>query len=125
MKKLLIVDDIEAIRASFAMILGGFGHIELASDGAEAKTLITQANEAKDPFDIIITDTNMREVGGIELIEWVKSNFPDIPCILMSGGDDPKFHRADVFMRKLVNSNIVRETVGKMLENKMGKSPTT
>lgn len=125
MKKILIVDDSKGIRTSFAMILEGFGHIELASDGAEAKDLIMSAHEAKAPFDLILTDTNMREIGGIELIEWVKTTYPDIPCILMSSGDDLGSHRADVFMGKLVNSNVVRETVGKLLESKMSRNRTT
>lgn len=125
MIKILIVDDNKSVRASLGMILEGFGRIELASDGAEAKVLITERYEMKEPFDLIITDVNMREVGGIELIEWVKTTHPDIPCILMSSGDDPKFHRADVFMGKLVNSNIVRETVGKLLESKMSRGRTT
>lgn len=64
-KKILIVDDSAAIRQSISFILAqeGYETIE-ASDGAEAfKTL-----GSIDAIDLIITDINMPNMDGIELI---------------------------------------------------------
>jgi two-component system chemotaxis response regulator CheY len=59
---------------------GGFFAVE-AGNGFEAlKTLPTRR------FDLIITDINMPDINGLELIGYVKSNpaYQDIPLIIVS-----------------------------------------
>jgi two-component system chemotaxis response regulator CheY len=83
MKNVLIVEDSRAIRSMIRVALeevGGFFAVE-ASNGFEAlKTLPTR------PFDLIITDINMPDINGLELIGFVKSNpaYRDIPLIIVS-----------------------------------------
>ncbi len=83
MKNVLIVEDSKAIRSMIRMSLeesGGFFVVE-AGNGFEAlKTLPTR------PFDLIITDINMPDINGLELIGFVKSNpaYKGIPLIIVS-----------------------------------------
>ncbi len=83
MKNVLIVEDSKAIRSMIRVSLeetGGFFVVE-AGNGFEAlKTLPTR------PFDLIITDINMPDINGLELIGFVKSNpaYKDIPLIIVS-----------------------------------------
>jgi two-component system chemotaxis response regulator CheY len=83
MKNVLIVEDSKAIRSMIRVTLeeaGGFFAIE-AGNGFEAlKTLPTRQ------FDLIITDINMPDINGLELIGYVKSNpaYRDIPLIIVS-----------------------------------------
>ncbi len=83
MKNVLIVEDSKAIRSMIRMAVeeaGGFFAVE-ASNGFEAlKTLPTRR------FDLIITDINMPDINGLELIGFVKSNpaYRDIPLIIVS-----------------------------------------
>lgn len=83
MKNVLIVEDSRAIRSMIRVAVeevGGFFAVE-ASNGFEAlKTLPTR------PFDLIITDINMPDINGLELIGFVKSNpaYRDIPLIIVS-----------------------------------------
>jgi two-component system chemotaxis response regulator CheY len=71
MKNVLIVEDSKAIRSMIRVSLeedGGFFAVE-ADNGFEAlKTLPTRR------FDLIITDINMPDINGLELIGFVKSN---------------------------------------------------
>ena len=83
MKNVLVVEDSKAIRSMIRVALeeaGGFFAIE-AGNGFEAlKTLPTRR------FDLIITDINMPDINGLELIGYVKSNptYRDIPLIIVS-----------------------------------------
>ncbi len=83
MKNVLIVEDSKAIRSMIRVALeemGDFFAIE-AGNGFEAlKTLPTR------PFDLIITDINMPDINGLELIGFVKSNpaYRNIPLIIVS-----------------------------------------
>ena len=83
MKNVLIVEDSKAIRSMIRVSLeeaGGFYAAE-AGNGFEAlKTLPTRS------FDLIITDINMPDINGLELIGYVKSNpsYQNIPLIIVS-----------------------------------------
>lgn len=83
MKNVLIVEDSKAIRSMIRVSLeegGGYFFVE-ASNGFEAlKTLPSRR------FDLIITDINMPDINGLELIGYVKSNpvYRDIPLIIVS-----------------------------------------
>jgi two-component system chemotaxis response regulator CheY len=83
MKNVLVVEDSKAIRSMIRVSLeeaGGFFAVE-AGNGFEAlKTLPTRR------FDLIITDINMPNINGLELIGYVKSNptYRDIPLIIVS-----------------------------------------
>jgi two-component system chemotaxis response regulator CheY len=83
MKNVLIVEDSKAIRSMMRVSLeeaGGYLFVE-AGNGFEAlKALPTRR------FDLIITDINMPDINGLELIGYVKSNpaYRDIPLIIVS-----------------------------------------
>jgi len=83
MKNVLVVEDSKAIRSMIRVSLeeaGGLFAVE-AGNGFEAlKTLPTRR------FDLIITDINMPDINGLELIGYVKSNpaYRDIPLIIVS-----------------------------------------
>jgi two-component system, chemotaxis family, chemotaxis protein CheY len=82
-KNVLIVEDSKAIRSLIRIALeeaGGFFAVE-ANNGFEAlRTLPSRT------FDLIITDINMPDINGLELISFVKSNpsYQNIPLIIVS-----------------------------------------
>jgi DNA-binding NtrC family response regulator len=66
--RILVVDDEEIIRDSFSFVLEKEGYtVENAENGQVALNKIQ-----KEPFDIIITDLEMPEMKGIELLERVR-----------------------------------------------------
>jgi two-component system chemotaxis response regulator CheY len=83
MKNVLLVEDSKAIRSMMRVSLeeaGGF-FVEEAGSGFEAlKALPTRR------FDLIITDINMPDINGLELISFVRSNpaYNTIPLIIVS-----------------------------------------
>ena len=83
MKNVLIVEDSKAIRSVIRIALeeaGDFFAAE-ANNGFEALKMLPSRKS-----DLIITDINMPDINGLELIGFVKANpsFKDIPLIIVS-----------------------------------------
>ena len=82
-KKILIVDDDEAVRSILAELVRIFGfNSETSSGGYDALNRVD-----KSPYDLIITDINMPDLNGLELIKRVKESHPEIDLIAITGFD--------------------------------------
>jgi DNA-binding NtrC family response regulator len=82
MAKLLVIDDEPSLRAAVARYLRLHGHDVIeAGNGAEALRLT-----ADESLDLVITDINMPEMDGIEVILALAQRNPGLPVIAMSGG---------------------------------------
>jgi len=81
-KKILVVDDEEAIRKMVRVILGDdLYEFAEAGNGVAAQDLL-----GKQSFDLIISDVIMPDCDGIELVMAVRQKLPNIKVIVMSGG---------------------------------------
>ncbi len=74
MKRILVVDDAPQIRDGLEQLLTGAGfEVALAADGDDGFEL------ARDTaFDLIIADVNMPRVGGIEMLELIRKDTPNV-----------------------------------------------
>ena len=82
-KKVLVVDDSATMRSMLMSIIEEIKGVELveASNGFEALKALPQQS-----FDLILTDINMPEINGLEIVHFVKSNpiYQKIPLIIIS-----------------------------------------
>ena len=79
--RILVVDDETSIRESLGMLLVASGYdVAEAENGVSAVLLLSR----KVP-DLIVTDLNMPNMSGIELISHVRSRYPSISIVAMSG----------------------------------------
>ncbi len=79
--RILVVDDEPSIRETLAMLLVSVGYdVAMAENGAGA---VSQLNRTVP--DLIVTDLNMPRMSGIELISHVRSRYPSISIVAMSG----------------------------------------
>ncbi|MBC7977659.1 MAG: response regulator [Myxococcales bacterium] len=88
MKRLLIVDDSKLMRDMVAACLRPLGAVsfEFAGTGLEAIERLALAG-----FDLVVLDLNMPDVGGIEVIEFVRSQdrLRTLPILIVTTrGDD-------------------------------------
>lgn len=72
----LIVDDSEAIREVFKAYFQelGFEDITLAVDGMDAWRKLLLQHEKNKPYGLIISDWNMPNMSGVELLQNVRAN---------------------------------------------------
>jgi CheY-like chemotaxis protein/anti-sigma regulatory factor (Ser/Thr protein kinase) len=74
----LVVDDSPTQQLQIQMVLEAEGYrVSLAEDGVKA----LQAIEADRP-DIVVTDLQMPNMNGLELVEEIKQRYPTLPVIL-------------------------------------------
>ena len=87
--KLLIIDDDEHVLAKLGYFLNEKKYdVTSVANGFEALKLI---ENAKQRFDLIITDIVMPQISGIGLISIIKKKNPDTPVIAITGwGEYPE-----------------------------------
>ncbi|HNX82549.1 MAG TPA: sigma-54 dependent transcriptional regulator [Candidatus Omnitrophota bacterium] len=79
-KRILIVDDEPLVRGSLREMLSLCGYtVSIASNGREAADILKNF-----PADVVITDMRMPEMDGIHLLKYVKSEYPEMPVIMMT-----------------------------------------
>jgi CheY-like chemotaxis protein len=80
---ILLVEDEPTVRASVRRLLEWHGYTVIeARNGADA-VAIYEDNEAR--VDLVLTDLVMPEMGGLELIERLRSRRPGLKVLFMSG----------------------------------------
>ena len=88
--RVLVVDDDAAIRRVCERVLVAEGWtVTLADNG---KTAVTEINSTHMPFDCVLSDVNMPELDGFQLVQAVRAHDDDIPVLLMTG--DPSLNGA-------------------------------
>lgn len=91
MRYVLIVDDEESLLLS----------IEEGFEGSEDKFEVVTAHNGKEavavlesmPVSLVVTDIKMPEMDGIELLTYLKNNFPQIPAIVMTAFGTPELEK--------------------------------
>jgi two-component system response regulator PilR (NtrC family) len=78
--RILVVDDEESIREFLEIMLKKEGYeITLAEDGLKAKEILV-----KKSFDMIISDLQMPNMTGLELLKHVKESYPDLVFMMIT-----------------------------------------
>ena len=115
--KLLVVDDSSTMRRIIKNTLGRLGHKEVleAENGAEAWKVL----EDSDDIDVLVTDWNMPEMNGLELVQKVRAEnqYDNMPIIMVTteGG------KTEVItaLKAGVNNYIVKPFTPQVLKEKL------
>ncbi len=120
--KFLVVDDFESMRKTVKnnLLSMGFEKVVMAANGAEAVKYLKSS-----PVDCIISDWNMPELTGIELLRYVRASerYKDIPFMLVTAEVESKSVTTAIsegvseFLIKPFTPGVLREKVTWMLEN--------
>lgn len=116
--KLLVVDDSSTMRRIIKNTLSRLGYTEIleAEDGAQAWEVMSDENSG---VGILITDWNMPEMNGLELVKKVRGEqrYKDVPIIMVTteGG------KAEVItaLKAGVNNYIVKPFTPQVLKEKL------
>ncbi|MFC1467178.1 response regulator [Verrucomicrobiota bacterium] len=97
MKRILVIDDEPEIRELLKDKLERSGYeVAIASNGSEGVKIFR-----KNPADLIVTDIIMPEKEGVEVIQEMQSEYPNVKIIAISGGGQ---HTSMQFCLKLAKS---------------------
>ena len=74
--KILIVDDMGTMRKIIKKMLGeiGFENLDEADDGAPAWEMIQKAHDDGEPFEFIVSDWNMPNMSGLDLLKNIRED---------------------------------------------------
>jgi len=85
--RVLYVEDDLRIRNNYEKVFKEmFRQVDLAADGAEGVKAFIQS-----PYDIVITDINMPNMNGIEMIQNIFEKHPEQSIIVTSAHDEPQY----------------------------------
>jgi len=88
--RVLVADDDAAIRRVCTRILSHEGwHVTTCDSGRSA---VLETERANVPFDCVLSDVNMPEMDGFELVRTLREKDDDLPVLLMTG--DPSLDGA-------------------------------
>ena len=121
MKTILIVEDSATTRALIRAVIDEIGEFDTveASSGFEALKMLPRQE-----YDLIITDINVPDINGLELISFVRNNprFNHLPIVIVSterSEEDKKRGMAlgaTAYVTKPFKSNelqdIIKKTIG-------------
>ena len=89
MKKILVVDDSPIDRLLVGRLLESNSDwsVQFAEDGRLAIEAVNAMATEPSPAlpDLIVTDLQMPYIDGLELVNYIKQNFPTIPIVLITG----------------------------------------
>lgn len=120
MKRVLVVDDSSTTRALIVSTIeemDGFETVE-APNGFEALKRIPQQ-----PLDLIVTDINMPDINGLEIVHFVKHHpdYRSIPMIIVSTeGSDEDVKRgldlgASAYIKKPFEPEQLKSTIRRLI----------
>lgn len=79
--RVLVVDDNEAIRRSVGALLRHKGfEASFSLNGRQATESIVRGG-----YEFVVTDLDMPEMNGLELLMWIQEHRPALPVVVMSG----------------------------------------
>ena len=88
--RIIVVDDEEPIRRILARLLQRNGYAcETAHDAASARAAMQ-----RESFDLVLTDMDMPDVTGLDLITQVVEEYPDTATVMVTGMDDTALAQA-------------------------------
>jgi two-component system, chemotaxis family, chemotaxis protein CheY len=121
-KKILIIEDSSTMRSLIASTIeemSGFEPVE-ASNGFEALKALPSQH-----FDMIITDLNMPDINGLEIIKFVKDHpaYKDIPLVVVTTEVEEEDRRkglalgASEYLTKPFDPDNLKKVVHRLLKN--------
>ena len=121
MQRILIVEDSATMRSLLASSLEDLEQptkVVEAESGFEALRFLP-----REDFDLVVTDTNMPDINGLELVSFIKNNekYASIPLVIVSTEGSERDREkglelgADAYLVKPFDPEDLRQVVGDLL----------
>ncbi len=120
-KNILLVEDQENVRDMVLTMLERLGYdVTFAVSGLDGLDVV---REHPDKFDLIITDHNMPKMTGLEMVQQIHLDLPELPFILLSGYSEEKLQ--DIIndhpaIKTVIRKPVSSETLSKKIQAVIG-----
>jgi len=121
MKTVLLVDDIPEYLDTLELNLPDNCSATCALSSEDARNSLNASQPDLAVLDVRLNEAESDNREGLELLKWVKTNYPAVPVIMISAYREFEFEAeslalgAEYFLRKPVQPNQFRECVEKVL----------
>ena len=123
MTKILVVDDMATMRKIIKNMLGkiGFTNIQEADDGATAWPMVESAIEMGEPFEFIVSDWNMPQMSGLDLLKNVRETegMEKLPFLMVTA--EAEQSNVVIAVKAGVSNFIVKPFSAQVLKEKIDK----
>lgn len=89
--RLLIADDHNVVREGISYMLADEEDIEIVGEASSGEELLELI--AGTPVDVVLLDVRMAGIGGLEALEQIGRNLPQIRVLMLSMHDEPGYVR--------------------------------
>lgn len=121
--KILVVDDMATMRKIIKNMLSqiGFTKITEADDGATAWPLLEQAKESGEPYEFVVSDWNMPQMSGLDLLKKVRSTegMNTLPFLMITAESEQG--NVVIAVKAGVSNFIVKPFSAQVLKEKIDK----
>jgi two-component system chemotaxis response regulator CheY len=121
--KILVVDDMSTMRKIIKNMLGqiGFKNIAEADDGASAWPLIQGAIKEGKPYEFIVSDWNMPQMSGLDLLKNVRETpgLEKLPFLMITA--EAEQGNVVIAVKAGVSNFIVKPFSAQVLKEKIEK----
>jgi len=84
-KRILVIDDDEAVRKSLTAILTARGYLAVEAESGQAA--LAYLREPPETIDAVVLDLNMPSMNGHEVLAALRATLPEMPVVMASGHD--------------------------------------
>ncbi len=91
MISLLVVDDeLGTLRSVYRVLKMKNYDVSAAYSVSEALETVKMLQDSEDALDVIVTDIQMPEGTGMDLLKSIKEDYPDLPVVIITGFGNPE-----------------------------------
>lgn len=92
--RIVIADDHRIVRDGLRWMLSEYPSIDIAGDAASGEALLEVL--ADTPVDVVLLDVRMPGMSGLEALEQIRHDYPQVRVVILSMHDQPAYVRRAV-----------------------------
>lgn len=122
MARILVVEDVSAVREFVRRALSHEGHeVAVADDGLQGLEIMA----ADEPFDLLLTDIVMPGLDGVALALKVSKEYPDTRILLMTGyaSERQRAHNLDALIHRVISKPFTLQDICRVVNEVLEEGP--
>ncbi len=94
--RIVIADDHAIVRRGLRQIMSDVSDLTVTGEAASSDELLTILRSR--PVDVVVLDLSLGDRSGIDVVKYIKSEFPRLPVLILS------MHREDLFAERALRA---------------------